>query len=174
MMNQTSVSFFLYTVFLEDNYLLYEAGDGIEALSLLKRNKLDAALVDLQMPEMDGLGLLGELKKSLSGNHGDYAHRPGRQRRGHSLPQAQKIWTQHRSLRQVPLKMIAWTDSLDPSCPYGYRNGTIVRPPSWFLSHSRFNLYKNRFGTSFAYNNMVEELIAIYKRGKKPWREHYF
>jgi CheY-like chemotaxis protein len=81
MMNQTSVSFFLYTVFLEDNYLLYEAGDGIEALSLLKRNKVDAALVDLQMPEMDGLGLLGELKKSLSGNHGDYAHRPGRQRR---------------------------------------------------------------------------------------------
>ena len=62
--DESSIRELLYTVFLEDNYILHGAGDGIEALSLLKNNKVDAALVDLIMPEMDGLTLLGEIRKT--------------------------------------------------------------------------------------------------------------
>ena len=54
-------------LFSEDNYLLHTAGNGVEALSLLEKANVDAALVDLQMPEMDGLILLGEIKEKYPG-----------------------------------------------------------------------------------------------------------
>ena len=42
--------------------LVHEAGDGAEALSTLKTNKVDLILSDINMPNMDGLELLGKLK----------------------------------------------------------------------------------------------------------------
>ncbi|VTR62698.1 Stage 0 sporulation protein G [Actinobacillus pleuropneumoniae] len=38
------------------------ASNGIEALELVGRKKPDIMLIDVQMPEMDGLTLLGELR----------------------------------------------------------------------------------------------------------------
>jgi two-component system chemotaxis response regulator CheY len=43
---------------------IYEAGDGEEALDLLKSQKVDLVLTDINMPKMDGLQLLGALKAS--------------------------------------------------------------------------------------------------------------
>lgn len=41
---------------------VHEAGDGAEALTMLSANKVDLILSDINMPNMDGLELLGKLK----------------------------------------------------------------------------------------------------------------
>jgi two-component system, chemotaxis family, chemotaxis protein CheY len=41
---------------------VHEAGDGQEALAALKGRKVDLILSDINMPNMDGLQLLGRLK----------------------------------------------------------------------------------------------------------------
>jgi len=43
---------------------IYEAGDGQEALDLLKAHKIDLVLTDINMPKMDGIQLLGAIKAS--------------------------------------------------------------------------------------------------------------
>lgn len=43
---------------------IHEAGDGEEALKLLRSNKVDLILTDINMPKMDGLELLAALKRS--------------------------------------------------------------------------------------------------------------
>ena len=41
---------------------VYEAGDGQEALEILRRHKVGLVLTDVNMPNMDGLQLLGHVK----------------------------------------------------------------------------------------------------------------
>lgn len=41
---------------------LLEAGDGVEAIEVLKSRQVGLILSDINMPNMDGLQLLGELK----------------------------------------------------------------------------------------------------------------
>lgn len=41
---------------------ILEAGDGLEALETLRTNKVGLILSDVNMPKMDGLQLLGQLK----------------------------------------------------------------------------------------------------------------
>ncbi|MFN2411594.1 MAG: LytR/AlgR family response regulator transcription factor [Pyrinomonadaceae bacterium] len=47
-----------------DVRLIGEAGDGAEALELIKREKPDLALLDLQMPELSGLDIVSMLRRS--------------------------------------------------------------------------------------------------------------
>ena len=47
-----------------DMIVVAEAGDGIEALALIKEASPDVVLLDLRMPRMDGLDVLGEVKTS--------------------------------------------------------------------------------------------------------------
>jgi len=54
-------------VLIEDGYIIYTASNGQEALLLLRRKNVDAALIDSKMPGMDGLALLKEIKKSYPG-----------------------------------------------------------------------------------------------------------
>jgi CheY-like chemotaxis protein len=44
-----------------------EAADGAEALAAVRREAPDAALVDVQLPDIDGLALAGALAKTDSG-----------------------------------------------------------------------------------------------------------
>jgi two-component system chemotaxis response regulator CheY len=41
---------------------IFEAGDGQEALELLKSSKVDLVLTDINMPKMDGLQMLAAMK----------------------------------------------------------------------------------------------------------------
>lgn len=41
---------------------VYEAGDGVEALDLLRGRHVDLVFADINMPNMDGLQLLGKIK----------------------------------------------------------------------------------------------------------------
>jgi two-component system chemotaxis response regulator CheY len=43
-------------------HTIHEAGDGQEALMLLRANPVDLVLTDINMPKMDGLQLLASLK----------------------------------------------------------------------------------------------------------------
>jgi two-component system NarL family response regulator len=47
-----------------DMKVIAEAGDGVEALALIKEHSPDVVLLDLRMPQMDGLDVLAEVKKS--------------------------------------------------------------------------------------------------------------
>ncbi len=54
----------LKRVFFKEDYNIYAALSGKEALALLKKVRIDAAIIDVKMPEMDGLSLLMNLKKA--------------------------------------------------------------------------------------------------------------
>jgi two-component system chemotaxis response regulator CheY len=41
---------------------VYEAGDGVEALDVLRSRRVDLVFADINMPNMDGLQLLGKIK----------------------------------------------------------------------------------------------------------------
>jgi len=43
---------------------VYEASDGLEALEVLKRRRVDLVLADVNMPNMDGIELLAHIKAS--------------------------------------------------------------------------------------------------------------
>jgi two-component system chemotaxis response regulator CheY len=43
---------------------VFEAGNGREALDLLSTQMVDVVLTDINMPTMDGLELLGEIKRN--------------------------------------------------------------------------------------------------------------
>ena len=48
---------------------VHEAGDGLEALEKLKTNKVGLILSDINMPNMDGIQFLSELKASEEWKH---------------------------------------------------------------------------------------------------------
>ena len=50
----------------EDVEIVGEAQNGSEAIEMIEREKPDLALLDLQMPEVDGLGVVRLLRKSMT------------------------------------------------------------------------------------------------------------
>ena len=42
---------------------IYQAGDGLQALEILRRHRVDLVLTDINMPNMDGLQLLQAMRK---------------------------------------------------------------------------------------------------------------
>src|SRR5678815_838620 len=66
---------------LEDaGHSLREASDGAAALNLIRTQRVDVVVTDIQMPKLDGLGLFARLKQEfpdveviLMTSHGDIA-----------------------------------------------------------------------------------------------------
>jgi two-component system chemotaxis response regulator CheY len=50
-------------------HTIYEAGDGMEALTVLGTQHVDLVLSDINMPKMDGLQLLAAVKASEQWRH---------------------------------------------------------------------------------------------------------
>ena len=48
---------------LNENYDVLEASDGKEVLDIIKNNKVDIVILDIMMPNMDGLTAYNEIKK---------------------------------------------------------------------------------------------------------------
>lgn len=46
-----------------EQYMVYEASDGIEAIECIKKNKIEIVILDIMMPKMDGLTAYKEIKK---------------------------------------------------------------------------------------------------------------
>ncbi len=61
--DEPSILSSLKRVFINDGYEIHTATGGEEALLVIGRNRIDAALIDLMMPDMDGHTLLGRIKK---------------------------------------------------------------------------------------------------------------
>ncbi|MCH5586264.1 response regulator transcription factor [Shimazuella sp. AN120528] len=54
------VKFHLHT----EGYIVWEAANGREALAILKREKINLAIIDIMMPEVDGYELCKEVRKT--------------------------------------------------------------------------------------------------------------
>lgn len=48
------------------NHTVFEAGDGAEALEVLRANDIELAIVDLMMPRMGGLELMSRMRQEHS------------------------------------------------------------------------------------------------------------
>lgn len=51
-------------VLTREGYLVVEAGDGREAVGLMKESTVDLAVVDVMMPQMDGLELCQYIRET--------------------------------------------------------------------------------------------------------------
>ena len=58
-----------YKLILSESYQLKFAGNGREALKVLKRHPIKAMILDLKMPEMDGLTTLRHVRAVSPGTH---------------------------------------------------------------------------------------------------------
>lgn len=50
---------------LNEKYTVLEASDGIQALDVIKENKVDIVILDIMMPNMDGLSTYQEIKNTI-------------------------------------------------------------------------------------------------------------
>ena len=60
--DEPNIRLMLRTVLVCHGYVVAEAGSGREALEAIKRESVDLMLLDLNMPELDGIAVLRELR----------------------------------------------------------------------------------------------------------------
>ncbi|MBM4351197.1 MAG: response regulator, partial [Deltaproteobacteria bacterium] len=53
----------LYDVLKKGEYEVYSVGSGSETLSVIKKNIIDLILLDMRLPDWDGLELLKKIKE---------------------------------------------------------------------------------------------------------------
>ncbi|MDQ3137457.1 MAG: response regulator [Gemmatimonadota bacterium] len=53
------------TVLQREGFEVVEASDGLDALELLERGPVDLLILDIDMPRLDGLGVLEELRAQM-------------------------------------------------------------------------------------------------------------
>ena len=61
--DEIRIRFLVKDYLLKEDYNVFEAENGIEALDVLKNNKLDLIVLDIMMPKMDGLTCLSKIRE---------------------------------------------------------------------------------------------------------------
>jgi DNA-binding response OmpR family regulator len=62
--DESNIRLMLRTLLESDGHTVSEAANGKEALSAVRREDFDLMILDLNMPVLDGMGVLGQLKES--------------------------------------------------------------------------------------------------------------
>lgn len=62
--DELRIRFLLRDYLLKENFNVYEASDGEEGLFVFSTQKIDLILLDIMMPVMDGLTMLGKLREA--------------------------------------------------------------------------------------------------------------
>jgi two-component system, OmpR family, response regulator len=58
------IRYIVKDLLMKEGYRIFEAGDGIEGLSIIEQNLCDFAIVDVMMPKMDGYTLIEKIRKT--------------------------------------------------------------------------------------------------------------
>jgi DNA-binding response OmpR family regulator len=61
--DDTDLRNFLTRLLQRENYLIFEAGNGLEAETILKNAQPDLVITDIIMPDQDGIGTINMLRK---------------------------------------------------------------------------------------------------------------
>lgn len=61
--DETRIRFLLKDYFTRENYIIYEAENGEEALNIFKKEKIDLIILDVMMPIMDGFTVLEKIRE---------------------------------------------------------------------------------------------------------------
>jgi len=61
--DELRIRFLLRDYFLKEDFVIYEAENGLEALNLFKEKKIDLIILDIMMPVMDGLTFLEKIRE---------------------------------------------------------------------------------------------------------------
>ena len=61
--DQQGIRMLLNEVFRKDGYQTFLASNGMEAIDIFSKEKVDCVLLDMKIPGMDGLEILNHLKK---------------------------------------------------------------------------------------------------------------
>ncbi|MBN2705351.1 MAG: sigma-54-dependent Fis family transcriptional regulator [Deltaproteobacteria bacterium] len=123
--------------FEEENYRLLSANDGRTALLLMSRQRVDAALVDLKMPGMDGLALLQNITR-------DYPATRVIIITGHG-----GVEVAVRAMRNGAFDFLE-----KPFCPEVVRNRVAQLYETWFLQAENQFLRQSK-GAEFSFSELV-------------------
>ncbi|WP_017756630.1 response regulator [Calidifontibacillus oryziterrae] len=61
--DQYGIRILLNEVFLKEGYEMFQASNGIQALSIIEKDRPDLVLLDMKIPGMDGIEILKRLKE---------------------------------------------------------------------------------------------------------------
>lgn len=50
----------------KEDYTVYKAGDGLEALNIIKKTPINMVVVDIMMPNMNGLSLIKRIRETMN------------------------------------------------------------------------------------------------------------
>jgi DNA-binding NtrC family response regulator len=143
--DEPSVLSSLKRIFFKDEYQIHTAGNGAQALELLAEIKMDAALIDLKMPGMDGLTLMKEMRKDF--------------------PQVMVIiLTGHGSIQEaVDAVKLGAVDFLEkPYEPEALRNRIAQLHQIWNLREENRQL-RSRIEFQFGFDRLVGNSTAMLK-----------